>query len=168
MKLLWLTLGLYLVLELLLHAGSWLVAKAMAHEARKRNEVLVPSRMFYQLLFYRLFAIITVALMGQLYQQTTNLPGWVQAIGVVVVIATVISLILLIDASLIQRLKKRASTSFVNMHEMELRYILRHLPQHRHFYFSDAFVRYARRANIAISVVAAGLLYVDLRAYFPP
>ena len=81
------------------------------------------------------------------------------------IIATVLSVVMLCDASIIQKLKKDSHPHFSNMQEMGLLYILRHLPSHRQWYFSAAYLPLARRLNAGISLLAFLLLYLDLRFY---
>lgn len=160
------TLGLYALLELLFHGISYGVARIMEREARKQGLPLEPSRAHWQAIFYRLFAVAAIALMSHWYAQAISDVGWKQALAVVAVICLVMTAVIGTDISIIQHLKKQSATHFVNMREMSLLHILRHLPAHRHWYFSKAYLPYARRANFGVGLLSLLLLYLDLRAYY--
>ncbi|MEG1455844.1 MAG: TRIC cation channel family protein [Comamonas sp.] len=81
-------------------------------------------------------------------------PDWQQWLLGAVIIATVLSAVMLTDASIIQQLKKDSQPHFSNMQEMGLLHILRHLPAHKQWYFSAAYLPLARRVNLGISLLA--------------
>ncbi|MGE8493412.1 MULTISPECIES: hypothetical protein [Comamonas] len=149
-------------------AWPWLLARIIDREARRRGQLTEPSRAHWQAIFYRLFAVLAVLMLSHWFSLGLNgphAPRWQQWLLGAVIIATVLSVVMLSDAAIIQKLKKDSQPHFSNMQEMGLLYILRHLPAHRPWYFSAAYLPLARRINGGISLLAFLLLYLDLRVY---
>lgn len=168
LQLLALAAGIYLLLEASFHGMAWLLARIIDREARRRGQLTEPSRAHWQAIFYRLFAVLAVLMLSHWFSLGLNgphAPRWQQWLLGAVIIATVLSVVMLSDASIIQKLKKDSQPHFSNMQEMGLLYILRHLPAHRPWYFSAAYLPLARRINGGISLLAFLLLYLDLRVY---
>ena len=166
MKLLALTLGLYALLELLLHGISYGLACVMGYETRKQQQVLEPSAAHWQAIFYRLFALLVMAMMSHWYTQSMDAAYWQKALVTLAMVGLLVAAVVGTDLSIIQQLKKQSATHYANMHEMGWGYILRHLPAHRQWYFGAAYLPSARRVNVGISLLALLLLYVDLRVYY--
>lgn len=168
LQLLALAAGIYLLLEASFHGMAWLLARIIDREARRRGQLTEPSRAHWQAIFYRLFAVLAVLMLSHWFSLGLNgphAPRWQQWLLGAVIIATVLSVVMLSDAAIIQKLKKDSQPHFSNMQEMGLLYILRHLPAHRPWYFSAAYLPLARRLNGGISLLAFLLLYLDLRVY---
>lgn len=168
LQLLVLALGVYLLLEASFHGMSWLLARILDGQARRQGRVAEPSRAHWQAIFYRLFAVLAVLMMSHWFSLSLNWPHsqqWQQWLLGAAIIAIVLSAVMLSDASIIQKLKKDSQPHFSNMQEMTLLHILRHLPAHRQWYFSAAYLPLARRLNLGISLLAFLLLYLDLRFY---
>lgn len=168
LQLLALALGIYLLLEASFHGMAWLLARIIDREARRQGQPAEPSPAHWRAIFYRLFAVLAVLMLSHWFSLGLNGPHaqpWQQWLFGAVLIATVLSVVMLCDASIIQKLKKDSHPHFSNMQEMELLYILRHLPAHRQWYFSAAYLPLARRLNRGISLLAFLLLYLDVRFY---
>lgn len=168
LQLLALALAIYLLLEASFHGMAWLLARIIDREARRQSQPAEPSPAHWQAIFYRLFAVLAVLMLSHWFSLGLNGPHaqpWQQWLLGAVLIATVLSVVMLCDASIIQKLKKDSHPHFSNMQEMELLYILRHLPAHRQWYFSAAYLPLARRLNRGISLLAFLLLYLDVRFY---
>lgn len=168
LQLLALAFGVYLLLEASFHGMAWLLARIIDSQARRQGRVAEPSRAHWQAIFYRLFAVLAVLMLSHWFSLGLNWPyaqPWQQWLLGAVIVATVLSAVMLTDASIIQKLKKDSQPHFSNMQEMTLLHILRHLPAHRQWYFSAAYLPLARRLNWGISVLAFLLLYLDLRFY---
>lgn len=168
LQLLALALAIYLLLEASFHGMAWLLARIIDREARRLGQPAEPSPAHWQAIFYRLFAVLAVLMLSHWFSLGLNGPHaqpWQQWLLGAVLIATVLSVVMLCDASIIQKLKKDSHPHFSNMQEMELLYILRHLPAHRKWYFSAAYLPLARRLNRGISLLAFLLLYLDVRFY---
>ncbi|PWB18084.1 hypothetical protein [Comamonas sp. JNW] len=168
LQLLALAAGIYLLLEASFHGVAWLLARIIDREARRRGQLTEPSRAHWQAIFYRLFAVLAVLMLSHWFSLGLNgphAPRWQQWLLGAVIIATVLSVVMVSDAAIIQKLKKDSQPHFSNMQEMGLLYILRHLPAHRPWYFSAAYLPLARRINGGISLLAFLLLYLDLRVY---
>ncbi|GAB2809002.1 hypothetical protein GCM10027276_07150 [Comamonas piscis] len=165
LQLLALALGVYLLLEASFHGMAWLLARIIDGQARRQGQVTMPSRAHWQAIFYRLFAVLAVLMLSHWFSFGIQAPDWQQWLLGAVIIATVLSAVMLTDASIIQQLKKDSQPHFSNMQEMGLLHILRHLPAHKQWYFSAAYLPLARRLNLGISLLAFLLLYLDLRFY---
>jgi len=165
LQLLALAFGVYLLLEASFHGMAWLLARIIDGQARGQGQVTTPSRAHWQAIFYRLFAVLAVLMLSHWFSLGFQAPDWQQWLLGAVIIAIVLSAVMLTDASIIQKLKKDSQPHFSNMQEMTLLHILRHLPAHRQWYFSAAYLPLARRLNGGISVLAFLLLYLDLRFY---
>lgn len=165
LQLLALAFGVYLLLEASFHGMAWLLARIIDGQARGQGQVTAPSRAHWQAIFYRLFAVLAVLMLSHWFSLGFRAPDWQQWLLGAVIIAIVLSAVMLTDASIIQKLKKDSQPHFSNMQEMTLLHILRHLPAHRQWYFSAAYLPLARRLNGGISVLAFLLLYLDLRFY---
>lgn len=165
LQLLALALGIYLLLEASFHGMAWLLARIIDREARRQGQQTEPSPAHWRAIFYRLFAVLAVLMLSHWFSLGLHGPDWQQWLLGAVIIATVLSVVVLCDASIIQKLKKDSHPHFSNMQEMGLLYILRHLPSHRQWYFSADYLPLARRLNRGISLLAFLLLYLDLRFY---
>ncbi len=165
LQLLALALGIYLLLEASFHGMAWLLARIIDREARRQGQLTEPSPAHWRAIFYRLFAVLAVLMLSHWFSLGLDRPDWQQGLLGAVIIATVLSVVVLCDASIIQKLKKDSHPHFSNMQEMGLLYILRHLASHRPWYFSAAYLPLARRLNRGISLLAFLLLYLDLRFY---
>ena len=165
LQLLALAFGVYLLLEASFHGMAWLLARIIDGQARGQGQVTAPSRAHWQAIFYRLFAVLAVLMLSHWFSLGFQALDWQQWLLGAVIIAIVLSAVMLTDASIIQKLKKDSQPHFSNMQEMTLLHILRHLPAHRQWYFSAAYLPLARRLNGGISVLAFLLLYLDLRFY---
>ena len=165
LQLLALAVGIYLLLETSFHGVAWLLARIIDREAHLQGQLTEPSPAHWRAIFYRLFAVLAVLMLSHWFSLGLDRPDWQQWLLGAVIIATVLSVVMLCDASIIQKLKKDSHPHFSNMQEMGLLYILRHLPSHRQWYFSAAYLPLARRLNWGISLLAFLLLYLDLRFY---
>ncbi len=165
LQLLALASAIYLLLEASFHGMAWLLARIIDRAARRQGQITEPSPAHWRAIFYRLFAVLAVLMLSHWFSLGVHGPDWQQWLLGAAIIATVLSVVMLCDASIIQKLKKDSHPHFSNMQEMGLLYILRHLPSHRQWYFSAAYLPLARRLNWGISLLAFLLLYLDVRFY---